>query len=116
SWQARIVSSEAALESERGKLLADVARREEEADALRHQVEGLREKWTESRRQELESLKHTRARCAALRRHYGRLWRECQKRKAALAREQRGLATRLLAFERWRQELLPRAENAPIAD
>lgn len=116
AWQARLIAREALWEADRAKLMAEVVCREEAAEASRLEVEQLRETCAESRRRELEQARRARARCGALRRHYGKLWRECQKQRAVLARAERSLATRVLAFERWREELLPRAEDAPSAE
>src|SRR5262249_37083265 len=89
---------------------------EQAGEALRQELTALRDDWAESRRKEIENLRDARARCAAVRRHYGKLWRTCQKEKASLAREQRALATKMLALERWRQHVLPRTDNSPAAE
>ncbi len=114
--QAQLAAREAALAAERGLLLAEVRAREEIAAGLQERLATLKQKWAARRRKELENLKAVRARCAEARRHYVALWRQCLERRAAVARQQRELAVRMLAMEKWRLEVLARAANAPAAE
>lgn len=116
AWQARLTMRELAWEGEKGRILVEVARREEAVEACQEEVAKLRDRWIACRREEVEQLHAARAKCVSMRRHYAKLWRACQKEKAALTRDQRTLATKILALEHWRQEVLPRTNDAPDAE
>jgi hypothetical protein len=115
-WRARFAVREAAAESERSDLLSEVRGREESADRQTARLHEMRERWLERRRHELEELRAVRQRCEHARGVYLEMWHECQARRTSLAREQREIATKELALERLRQDLLRRAPDAAAAE
>ncbi len=90
--------------------------REQTATALVQQLEAVRRRRQEVRRGEIEELRQARAGCETVRQEYLVLIRRFQEQQAELAHEQRELAARRVAVERFRQELLNRAPNSPAAE
>jgi chromosome segregation protein len=115
-WQTRLTARETAWEGERATLLSDAKAREEAADLQLRRLRHLARRRELQRGKEAEELTAARARCEDLRRAYVALWKECQQRRKELAREQRDMATRTLALEQLRQEVIGAAPNAASAE
>jgi hypothetical protein len=114
--RARLTARAAALEGERARLTAEARLREEAAAGELRRLDELRKRWAARRRQELEELRAARGRCEEVRGRYVGLWRECQARRAELAREQQQFAGHQVALERLRLEVLGRAANTAAAE
>jgi pSer/pThr/pTyr-binding forkhead associated (FHA) protein len=115
AWQARLAARETAWASQREVVLAEVRLREEAAAALVARAEETAQRRARRRAEEVEEVRQALARCEELRQDYAALWQECQERRAALAREERGLAAQSMAVEHLRQELLGRAPEPAAA-
>lgn len=114
-WQARMTAREAAWESERERLLADLGAREKLAAGRLHAVEQLHQRWIKRRHREVEWLKAERSACEKLRRECVGLRDEWLRRAAALEQEQRRQAEQALAMEQYQQQILGQADNASAA-
>jgi hypothetical protein len=115
-WQARLTAREVAWEAERESLLADVRGREEAVRRQAALVVGLRRRWAQRRKKEVEAVRGELQRCTAARRQYGAVWEECHNRGAALEQQQRALAERALALEQYRLEVIGRAADSAAAE
>ncbi|HVS37965.1 MAG TPA: FHA domain-containing protein [Gemmataceae bacterium] len=115
-WQARLKARDAAWQTERAALTAEVQVREEAAGLQLQRLEDLTRRREAQRGQEAEELAAARERCEDLRRQYVALWDECRQRRAELAREQRDLAARMLAVEQLRLEVVGKAPHSARAE
>jgi hypothetical protein len=110
-WHARLVVRETAWHTERLAQEAQMRAREEAAAAAVERVEQLQERQHQRRSEEIELARMARLRFEELREDYAGLWQECQERRAELAGEQRALATRAVALEHLRLDLLGRSPD-----
>ena len=111
-WAARLRSREAAWQRERDCVLVDIQGREAVLDKQCQALVGLRQRWTERRRQELQRLRAERAACEQLRHEFANLRQECWKRGLALEQQERDLSEKTLALEEYRQQFIVRAHDA----
>lgn len=116
AWQARVAAREAAWETERTSLLARVQSGEEFVRRQLADLDGLRRRWAQRRREEVGRLRTEHQHLQEARRQYAELWEDCLRRSAALEQEKRGVAERLLAMEQYRLELVGKAENAAVVE
>lgn len=114
-WQARLTAREAALEGEKGALLARARAAEDAASTQARRFEELRQRRLKRRSEEIEHVRIARQRYEEMRQELATLWQECQERRAALAREQRDLAGQALALEHLRQDLTARSSDPAAA-
>jgi plectin len=106
AWQARMTAREKTWESDRDRVLSDVQGKEKLSQERLMAIAQLHERWLGRRRREVQTLQAERTACAKLRREYGALRQELQRRIADLEREQRSLSERELAIEQFQQELI----------
>jgi hypothetical protein len=116
NWHLRLTLRETNEESERTRQWAVAEGRERTATALIEQLEAVRRRRQERRRQEIEELRQTRRQCEALRQKYLLLIHQVQEQEAEFAKQQRALAAQTAAVERYRIECLNRATNSPAAE
>jgi hypothetical protein len=113
---ARLAAREEAWQGERGRLLVEVESRERQLEVRGRLLDEAQRRRNRKREGERAELREARARCEEARRQSGALWRECELLRAALARQERTLASKALALERYRQELVHRASDSPGAE
>ncbi|MCS6850299.1 MAG: hypothetical protein NZ700_03900, partial [Gemmataceae bacterium] len=115
SWELRLGAREAAWESERERLVADIRLREQLVARRLHALHALHERWVRRRRQEVSQLQAAQAANLKVYEETVALRQEWLRRNAALEQEQRSLAERALAVEQYRQELLRRSPQSAAA-
>jgi hypothetical protein len=115
-WQAQLTTQQAGWESECAAFLVQIQAREESVVAQVQQLEMVRQRREQRRRQELEVLRTVMARCEEMRRQYATSWHDCQKRQALMTQRERELSALRLALERYRVESLLRAPNPATAE
>ena len=115
-WKARLRVRTAAWESERDRTLADLRGRETLAERHLNALVELRQRWTKSRRQELEVMRAERAACERLRQECATLREDLWRRGNTLEEERRTLAEKSLALEQYRQQYVVRAADAVAAE
>jgi hypothetical protein len=113
---ARLLVRQTEGETERAALLSDVRAREAMAAGRLQRLENLRQRRSQRRRVELAEVRAARTQCEQLRQQYLTLVGECQQRRAALAQEQRALASQAVAMERFRLTYLSRLSNTATAE
>ncbi len=116
SWHARLTLREAHWEGERCTHLSTAQMREEAAAALIGQLEAVRRRRHERRRNEVEDVRQLRSQSEAARQNYLGLLHQFQQRQLELANEQRVLTARIGAAEQFRVELVNQAANSPAAE
>ncbi len=113
---ARLLVRQSEWEAERAALLVDVAARESRLAGRWQRMESLRQRRSQRRRIELAERRSEREQLEQLHQQYLNLLTECQQRRAALAQEQRALASQAVAMERFRLAYLRRMSNAATAE
>jgi hypothetical protein len=106
SWQARLTAQAGDWEAQRDILLAECQAREQTADRHIVIVGALRRRWFRRCRQELTRLRQDSARLATLRREYTHLRETWLLRTRESMSEQRQSASKALALEQYRLELI----------
>jgi len=116
AWQVRLRAREVAWEAERDRLLADLRGREAASTGFQATVAELRRRWGKRRKEELEQLRGERAANDKLRQEGMALREEWWRRTATLEEQQRVLAEKELALERYRQQILTSTEDAAATE
>jgi chromosome segregation ATPase len=115
-WHGRLTAEEAGWQSARDGLLAQLESRERLLQVRSAQLEEVHQRRNRRRRQELAEVQAARARCDEVRRQYSTLWQDHDRLRGALERQERDLASRALALERYRQEVVDQAPNSARAE
>jgi FHA domain-containing protein len=116
AWRARLTTREAAWESDRAMLLAQVQAGEEQTQRQLTVLDDLRRKWKQRRRQETSAFQQAHRQLVEGRRLYATLWEECLRRSSVMDLEKRNLAEKTLALEQFRLEIIGQAEDAAVAE
>lgn len=116
SWRARLAAREAAWDTERESLVADLGAREQAVQRQQEVLADLRQRWARRRQEEVGRLRAEQARCQDAFLQLTSLWEECFRRNAALEQEQRALAEKAMGLEQYRLEVVGGGENAAAAE
>jgi chromosome segregation ATPase len=116
AWKARLAAARADWEGERNRFISELTAREDLVEKRLAVLAQLRERWNERRRRQVLRLRSRSTACEELRRECAVLREELLRRTTILGQEQRTLAERALAMERYRQECLGKAANAKVAE
>jgi pSer/pThr/pTyr-binding forkhead associated (FHA) protein len=114
-WRARLRACETSWEGERQQLLSEIQHREKRAQAHLQALAGMRRRWSDQRRRELEKLQAAQAACDTLRQEFTRLRHDWLERYTAVDAEKRIWTERALALEQLRQEAFKRSGDAAVA-